>query len=111
MLMGEAFRRRGFSVVETGVGADGGVDIVLDRAGERFFVQCQQWRALNVGVKAVRELYEVMAARDATGGFVVTSGKFTNEATAFATGRHIELIDGDTLTLMIQDVRGDSGPA
>jgi restriction system protein len=68
--MGEAFRRRGFSVVETGVGTDGGVDIVLDRAGERFFVQCQQWRALNVGVKTVRELYDVMAARDATGGFV-----------------------------------------
>jgi hypothetical protein len=30
-----------------------------------------------------------MTARDATGGFVVTSGRFTDEATAFAEGRNV----------------------
>ncbi len=42
--------------------------------------------ALKVGVDVVRELYGVMAAKGATGGFVVTSGRFTEDAKAFAQG-------------------------
>ena len=82
LLVGEGFRLRGYQVVETGGGgADGGVDLVLTKpgknGGEKFLVQCKQWRAFKVGVDVVRELYGVMAARGATGGFVVTSGRFT----------------------------------
>ena len=78
-LVGEAFRLQGYTVTETGGGgADGGVDLVLSKGGEKFLVQCKQWRAFKVGVDVVRELYGVMAARGAAGGFVVTSGRFTD---------------------------------
>jgi restriction system protein len=44
-----------------GGGADGGVDLVLTKpgksGGEKFLVQCKQWRAYKVGVDVVRELY------------------------------------------------------
>lgn len=101
-LVGEAFRRRGFDVAETGGGgADGGIDLVLTRGSERHFVQCKQWKALQVGVAVVRELYGVMASRGAAGGYVVTSGRFTPDAIAFASGRNIELIDGRALERMI----------
>lgn len=104
-LVGEAFRRRAYSVTETGGGgADGGVDLALKKGGELFLVQCKQWRALKVGVGIVRELYGVMAAKGAAGGFVVTSGVFTEEARAFAQGRNIELIDGDALHELIRGV-------
>lgn len=94
-LIGEMFRERGYRVVETGGGgADGGVDLVLSKGGETFLVQCKQWRALKVGVSVVRELYGVMAARGAAGGFVVTSGVFTDDARAFADGRNVTLMDG-----------------
>ena len=76
-LVGEAFRRKGFAVTETGgSGADGGIDLALSREGETFLVQCKQWKAYKVGVKTVRELYGVMASKGAAGGFVVTSGVF-----------------------------------
>jgi restriction system protein len=65
-------------------------------------VQCKQWRALKVGVTIVRELYGVMAAQGATGGFVVTSGTFTPDAIDFAKGRNIDLIDGPKLAGMIR---------
>jgi restriction system protein len=99
ILVGEVFRLQGYQVVETGGGgADGGVDLVLTKpgksGGEKFLVQCKQWRAYKVGVDVVRELYGVMAARGATGGFVVTSGRFTDEAVSFASGRNIALVDG-----------------
>jgi len=108
-LVGEAFRRKGYAVAETGGGgADGGVDLALKKEGETFLVQCKQWKAQKVGVTTVRELYGVMAAEGATGGFVVTSGVFTDEARAFAVGRNIELMDGKALHALI---RGVSVPA
>jgi restriction system protein len=102
MLAGEGFRLQGYQVVETGGGgADGGVDLVLTKpgknGGEKFLVQCKQWRAYKVGVDVVRELYGVMAAKGATGGFVVTSGRFTDEAINFASGRNVTLVDGPKL--------------
>jgi restriction system protein len=57
IFVGEAFRRRGYHVMETGgAGPDGGVDLVLRKDGEKSFVQCKQWKAYKVGVKVVREL-------------------------------------------------------
>jgi restriction system protein len=101
-LAGEHFRRRGFAVQENEAsGADGGVDLVLTRGADHYLVQCKQWRARQVGVAPVRELYGVMAAKGAAGGYVVTSGVFTDEAKRFAEGREIELIDGEQLFGMI----------
>lgn len=106
LLVGEAFRLQGYHVVESGGGgADGGVDLRLRRGNETFLVQCKQWRAVRVGVDVVRELYGVMAAEGSTGGFVVTSGQFTPDAQAFATGRNIKLIDGKLLFGLIQQAR------
>ena len=106
MLVGEAFRRKGYTVTETGGGgADGGVDLVLKKDGEKFLVQCKQWKAFKVGVTTIRELYGVMAAGGAAGGFVVTSGVFTSEAKSFAEGRNIDLIGGAELTAMIKHIQ------
>ncbi len=106
MLVGEAFRQKGFVVTETGGGgADGGIDLVLEKNREKFLVQCKQWRAFKVGVEVVRELYGIMAARGATGGYVVTSGRFTPEAHAFVSGRNISLIDGGELRTLIGGAR------
>jgi len=101
MLVGEAFRRQGFTVRETAAGADGGVDLELRKDGELYLVQCKQWRATKVGVSIVRELFGAMAAAGATGAYVVTSGVFTKEAQRFAEGRNITLVDGDALQILI----------
>ena len=106
VLVGEAFRRRGYQVVETGGGgADGGVDLVLRKAGEKTFVQCKQWKAYKVGVNVVRELAGVMAAHGAAHGFVVTSGRFTQEAEAFGRQGNVSLIDGVALAELIGSTR------
>lgn len=111
-LVGEAFRRKGYAVSETGGGgADGGIDLALKKEGETFLVQCKQWKATKVGVNIVRELYGVMAAQGAVGGFVVTSGVFTNEAKAFASGQNIELLDGKALHALIRGVNVTSTAA
>lgn len=106
LLIAEAFRRKGFTVRDQGgQGPDGGIDLVLLKGNERFLVQCKQWRALKVGVTVVRELFGVMSAEGATGGFVVTSGSFTGDARGFAKGRNIKLIDGPVLRQLLDQVQ------
>lgn len=103
LLVGEGFRQQGYQVIESGGGgADGGVDLVLRKGGDKFLVQCKQWKAFTVGVTVVRELYGVIAAGGAAGGFVVTSGRFTDDAKAFANGRNIALMDGAALFKLIK---------
>lgn len=106
LLVGEAFRMKGYSVTEIGGnGPDGGIDLVLKKDGEIFLVQCKQWKAFKVSVTIVRELFGVMASKGATGGFVVSSGIFTKEAKSFAKGQNIELIDGLELAKMIKNAK------
>ena len=110
-LVGEFFLREGYSVVtQGGAGPDGGVDVVLKRGSDRYLVQCKHWRALRVGVQPVRELYGVMAAQRVAGGFVVTSGGFTEEADRFAAGREIQLIDGQALQRGIRTQAAQARP-
>lgn len=98
LVVGEAFRRQGFTVTETGGnGPDGGVDLILHKQGEKHLVQCKQWRTTKVGVTVIREFFGVMAAEGAAGGFVVTAGQFTKEARDFANGRGIRLVEGEEL--------------
>ncbi len=116
MLVGEGFRIQGYRVAETGGGgADGGVDLVLSKPGrngsEKFLVQCKQWRAYRVGVDVVRELYGVMAAKGAAGGFVVTSGRFTEAAIKFAEGRNVTLVDGPKLQVLLEKAQSSASRA
>lgn len=106
LLVGEAFRLQGYRVMENGGGGpDGGIDLAMTKGSEKFLVQCKHWKAYKVGVDVVRELYGVMAARGATGGFVVTSGRFTDDAKAFAKGRNVQLVDGPKLFSMIKQAK------
>ncbi len=105
IMVGEAFRRVGYRVIENGGGgADGGIDLVLDREGQRFLVQCKQWKVLKIGVKPIREFAGVMSAKGVRDGFFVTSGTYTTEARAFAEEAGIALVDGDSLERMVREI-------
>lgn len=105
-LVGEAYRRLGYHVRETG--ADdryGGVDLVLRKHGETTLVECKRWRLRKVRSATLRDLQGVMAAEKARYGLVVTTGEFTSEAKAFADERAIGLVDGPQLLKLLQSVR------
>lgn len=106
LLIGEAFRRQGYSVEERGGGgADGGVDLVLRKNGEKVLVQCKQWKSRQVGVSVVRELYGVMVHEKAAKAVVAISGEFTQEAKDFARGKPLELLNGPALYQLIARVQ------
>lgn len=109
LMIGEAFRRQGYSVEERGGSApDGGVDLVLRKDGQKTLVQCKHWKSQQVGVSIVRELLGVMTAQSASGGIVVTAGYYTAEARDFARDNRMRLIDGDELAGMIDATQRES---
>jgi restriction system protein len=101
LLAAEGFRQRGYVVTETGGAGTRAVDMVLQRGAERFLVDCKPWRAKAVGVAPLRELHALIVARGAAGGFVITSGEFTDEARRFSARRSIELIEGRALAELL----------
>lgn len=106
LLVGEAFRRQGYSVEETGLGgADGGIDLILRKDGRRTLVQCKQWMRQQVGVSVVREMFGLLAHHQAHAVKIVCIGTYTNDAQRFAEGKPIELIGGEQLLEMIRAVQ------
>jgi restriction system protein len=102
-LVGEAYRRQGFLIEETGSsGGDGGIDLVLNGHGETVLVQCKQWRTRRVGVKPVRELYGVLTSERADRAILATCGTFTGDAQAFARGKPLKLVAGDELLDLVR---------
>ena len=104
-LIEEYWRRRGFTVTKTSRNAGGAMDFIPQRDGKRYLVRCERWRALIVDVGAVRDLFGAMKAEDASGAYLLTSGRFTAEAVEFAQDKPLELIDGRTLGGMVEEGR------
>jgi restriction system protein len=108
-MVAEAYRRQGYEVdISLGKGADGGVDLVLRKAGRVALVQCKQWKVYSVGAPVIREQFGIMTAEQADEVIIVTSGKFTREAEMFAQGKPIELVDGPRLLELVKQVQGQT---
>jgi restriction system protein len=109
-LVGEAYRRQGYDIEETGGGgADGGIDLLLRGNNETVVVQCKQWKTYQVGVDKVRELLGVVSATNASRGVLVSSGSFTNDAKSFAANNPITLVDGPALAKLVTTVQTQRG--
>lgn len=107
-LLGEAYRRQGYSVEENhGTGSDGGVDLRLSKNGRLILVQAKQWKTFKVGVSVAREMYGLMVDQKAQEVRIVTSGRFTQDARAFAQGKPIVLVEGEQLEQMIRQVQSN----
>jgi restriction system protein len=105
--VGAAFRRQGFQVsgfgaASSGGGREAGADLGLVKDGERFLVHCRCWRKLEVGVTLIREFCGLIALQGARGGFVLTCGRFTPEASEFARLSRIRLYDGPRLAQLLE---------
>ena len=103
----------GYRTNTTRMGADGGVDVMLyGSTGPKpiSIVQCKSW-SKKVGVKPVRELLGVMAANQVEHGVFVTTSEYTQEAKDFALGVNMQLVDGQMLLGMLQELPPDKRTA
>jgi len=100
----DLFRIRGYRSRVVGKTNDGGIDIQLERDGEKSIAQCKRY-SKPVGSPAVRDFFGALSGSGAMLGYFVTTSKFTTEASRFARGKPIELVDGDRLNGWAQEAR------
>jgi Holliday junction resolvase len=92
-------RTEGYEVVrKNGARPDGGVDLVVEKGGERMLVQCKHWRTLTVKENAVRALLGSMTHFEVTRGTLYTLNGWTQHAADFAAAHAITLVDGEELS-------------
>lgn len=99
-LVRTAYQRRGYSV-ESVTSGNVPVDMVLRRQDERVFLECRHWQVWEVPDKAVHEIAGYSSGAGADRAIMVTSGRFSDQAKAYAARRGMELVDGSGLSNLV----------
>jgi len=98
------YQKHGYVVTRRGgANPDGGVDLIIEKDGKRWAVQCKQWKTWNVGVKAVREFLGALKDSEIENGIFVTLCGYTGEAKQLAEKHRIEIVNEAGLVKMIED--------
>ena len=101
-VIGEAFRRDGYTVTEISGSA---ADLELRKNGRVSIACCKRWKVANTGVGPLRGLHAAMQARDADECIYVAAGDFTANARAFASEKAIRLLNGAALVKLVARVK------
>ena len=108
-LVGETFRREGWKVTETGRqdAADGNIDLMLARDGQRKLVQCKRWTSREVPVDEIRNFVGTLtiAGLDSRDGIFATLSGFTSTAKEEGRKGHLTMLDGRALFARMDKVR------
>lgn len=106
-LVGELFRREGWTVKETGSqdGADGNIDLEITNGRERRLVQCKRWTSIHIGIDQIRGFAGTLRRERVDRGFFVTFSRFNAHAEREAKSTGVDLIDGSELYRRIERVR------
>lgn len=104
-IVAETFRRLGHRAKLVGKTGDHGVDVhVRAGNGEKWVVQCKRYKG-SVGEPMVRDLYGTMLHEEAHRAAIVTTGKFSRQAQAWAQGKPIDLYDGESFMKVMRRVQ------
>jgi restriction system protein len=100
-VIAEAFQREGYEVG----GLEGGVvNYELHKNGYKSLLSCKRWKVAQTGIGPLRELFEVMQAREARDCIYVATGDFTETARAFALEMGMRLLNGAELATLVGPV-------
>lgn len=103
--IGMMFQLSGYRVRNTQFSGDHGVDIEVSKPPiSTGLVQCKRYRG-TVGERVVRELYGTLIHERGDRAWLATTGAISRQARTWATGKPIELWDGQKLVELARRVR------
>jgi len=91
-----------------GAKPDGGIDLIVEKDGERLVVQCKHWRKWSVGVRHVRELLGTLKDANIEKGVLVTLRGCTSEAKELADKHGIRVVEEMELVELMRNVDGST---
>lgn len=95
------FEKAGFNVRLTKKSKDFGVDLILERVGERTIVQAKRY-SHKVGISAIQEIISARKHYNIDSALVVTNNEFSNEAKILAKENDVMLADKIELQEMVE---------
>jgi len=99
----DLFSRLGYKTQVVGGPNDGGIDVIAEKEGIKYYIQCKKYISQKVAVSDVRDFYGALADHLVNGqGYFITTNEFTLSAQKFAEDKPIELIDSFKLTSYIR---------
>ena len=105
------YRKLGYNVArQGGANPDGGIDLTIEKSGRETAVQCKQWKAWKVGVKAIREFLGAMTHANMQCGIFITLRGYTNEAKQLAAQHNIEIVDEVGLARLLEAADAKNDP-
>ena len=78
--------------------------MIIEKDGLKQAIQCKQWKAWNVGVKAVREFLGALKDAGIERGVFVTLNGYTGDAKQLAEKHGIEILNETGLAQMLVSV-------
>lgn len=106
-LIAHLYISQGYIVTRKGgANPDGGIDLILEKNGERIAVQCKHWKAWKVGVAKLRELLGALSDTGISKGIIVTVSGYTMDAKDFANRNKIEILDSEQIYSMVTSAGG-----
>jgi restriction system protein len=97
------YRHRGYSVQRFGgANPDGGVDLIVESAAEKFIVQCKHWRKWIVGVRHIREFLGAMADSKIQKGIFITLTGYSGDARQLAEKHGIQILNESDVIRMLE---------
>jgi restriction system protein len=103
--IGIMFRLNGYRVRNTQYSGDHGVDIEVSKPPVNTgLVQCKRYRG-TVGERVVRELYGTLIHERGDRAWLATTGAISRQAREWASGKPIELWDGQKLVELARKAR------
>ena len=106
-----AYQKLGYTVTRRGgANPDGGIDLVIEKDGQRSAVQCKQWKTWNVGVKAVREFLGALTDAGMHHGIFITLRGYTSDAKQLAEKHGIEIVNEAGLAQLLESTDAKHDP-
>ena len=99
----DLFRALGHQAVVLGGAGDQGVDVIVNRRGERVALQCKNHKRA-VGNRPVQEVFAGARHHRCVEACVVAPGGYTRGAIALARSRGVSLFDADSVRQWIRQV-------
>jgi restriction endonuclease Mrr len=110
-LVALVYEKRGYSVTRRGgANPDGGIDLVIEKDGQRSAVQCKQWKTWNVGVKAVREFLGALTDAGISKGIFITLRGYSGDAKQLAGKHGIEIVNETGLARLLESTDAQFDP-
>ena len=109
-LVADLYRALGHQAVCTHAVESNAAHVIVQAInGQKWIVQCRQWRGA-VGETVVREFLALMDREQAAQGAIITTAKFTPRARDQAKDKPLHLYDGDEFSQAIRRIRSRKNP-